>query len=164
MKRLICLFLMLILLFSGTAYAETYQYGESYEVPTTWIHEFELSALEWVSDEENRAMLTWLLSMELLIGCDVQKEHNFSPMPTSKDSYVFYKEGEIAALVQDSKSSDAVVISYIPGKDFVSFNLLEDVTNEKLELVCAKFDGLYYKNDILSIYSTFEIIQDIFAD
>lgn len=164
MKRITTLLLIFMFLFSSTAFTETYQYNENYEVPTTWMHEFELSAWEWLADEESRALLSWLLSMELLTGCNVQEEHNFSPMPTSKDSYVFYKDGQIATIVQDSKSSDAIIISYVPGNSIVIFTLLEDASNTKLELISDTFDGLSYKNDTLSIYSTFQMLQDVFAD
>ena len=163
MKKVMAFLLALVLLMGTAAVAEDVQ---EIEFKPTLTDALDKTAAEWASTSTNRALLTWLL----LIDITLENKIDSDTLATfvSNTSYVG-REGAFLIVV-GRLDDEGLIIYYAPLLNSAYYLEVEGVTSDSMVDMIANgtitancSDGVY-KNDVSDLISVGSQLTEIFSD
>lgn len=154
MKKLLCLFLSILMIFSWSTSTIASSSGTAMELDPTFTNIMDFSANEYFSTSYTRATLTILLALDLSVSENIDVD-------PGENSYVGKDGISLLCLMHLKYSDDMIIISYVPIAECASYaiidNTSETIARMTLEDNCK--DGMY-KNNLLDLYSVSQEIEE----
>lgn len=163
MKRIMAFLLALVLLMGTAAVAEDLQ---EIEFKPTLTDALDKAAAEWASTSTNRALLTWLLLIDITMENKIDSDTLASFV--SNTSYVG-REGAFLIVV-GRLDDEGLIIYYAPLLNSAYYMEVEGVTSDSMvdmivnSTITANCSDGVYKNDVSDLISVGSQLTEIFSD
>ena len=147
------------------AYAEEEEEGTNIEFEPTITSALDNSASEWYKTKTNRAMLTVLLSFDLMASDEGEKlgvDGDFLAQFLANGTYVC-KDDELRLTLMGYVDDRIYWINYAPIIDYASINYT-DFTNPSstmIEMMLTSLEYDYEQNSLEAVLEVLKTVQDI---
>lgn len=154
MKKLLCLFLTILMIFNLSTAAMASSDSSARELDPIFTNLLDYSAGDFFSTSYTRATLTVFLALDLSVSEDIDVD-------PGENSYVGKDGISLFCLMHLKYSDDMILLSYIPVAECASYAIIEDAseTIAKMALENNCEDGVY-KNSLVDLYSVSQEIEE----